>query len=130
MRNRIAYKKIPPFSRVVWAEWGDAILMLGGGQGNEKRKIVLLLAVTRVRGGAVAASLTAELAFVRDDVAAPCIRLGIDRAHRPFAGILTVSRHDIDMERPKAKGAMVARGVAERLDLAAAVGTDKARIVF
>ena len=104
--------------------------MLGGGQGNEKRKIVLLLAVTRVCGGAVAASLAADLAFVCDDIAAAGIRLGKDRAHRTPTGIFAVSGHNIHMERPEAKGAMVARGIAERLDLAAAVGTDKARIIF
>lgn len=105
------------------------MLLARGGQSDKKIEIVLLR-VTGALRGTVAYACAAHLAFVRYNVAAPRIRLGKERAHPAAAGILSIARHHVNVKRIKAKGAMITRGIAKRLDLAAAMGADEARVIF
>ena len=72
----------------------------------------------------------AFFAFVNDDIS--LFRVGFHpyRAHDTAAWISSVSRVYIDMERAEASRAMIARTVAERLNLKPAVFADERVVVF
>ena len=97
-------------------------------QANEEGSVVGLCFC--LVGGAITADLTAFGAAVDDDVAAFCIRLGADGLHLTAAGIGAVTGIDVDVERPQAERAVVARGISKRQDLFAAMLTDESIIVF
>ena len=78
----------------------------------------------------VAAQLAAFLATVDDDIPPLGIRHGAHRLQRPTAGVGAISGVDVHVQAPKAKGAMVARGIAEGLHLPAAMRADKSIVVF
>ena len=81
-------------------------------------------------GGAVAVDLAALGAFVNDDVALFGVGLGGDRLHKPLALARAVARIYIEMLRPQAKGAMISRGIAEGLNLFAAMLADEGVVIF
>ena len=83
-----------------------------------------------VIGGAAAGNGAADGAAVDDDEPPAGVRLGADRLHQPAAGVGAVAGVDVHVERPEAERAMVARGVAERGDLAAAMRADETAVVF
>ena len=80
--------------------------------------------------GFVARDLAATVTAVYEYITAFGVGNGADGAQNAAAGILTVAGVDVHVKRAKAEGAMVARGVAERKHLFAAVLADKAAIVF
>ena len=76
------------------------------GQADEKLNIVgLVFCLVR---GAVALNFAATGAFVYDDVALFCVRLDLYRLHKSVALAGTVSGIFVDVQRPKAEGAVVA----------------------
>ena len=79
---------------------------------------------------AAAAYLAAGLTAMHDDVALARVDLDAYGLKRAAARGGSVPRVNIKVKRPKAEGAMVARAVAKRLDLASAKRADKALIVF
>ena len=81
-------------------------------------------------GGAVAMDLAAFGALMNDDKSLFGVGLGTDRFHLPLTLTGAVSRIDVYVERPKAKGTVVARGVAERLHGLFAMCADKSVVVF
>ena len=101
-----------------------------GGQTDEEGAVIGL------NFGVVSGAVTAELAAfgtaMDDDIAVAVldVGLGADRLQFTAAGVGTVTGVDVNVERPEAKRAVVARGVAEREDLFSAVCTNKAAIVF
>ncbi len=74
--------------------------------------------------------MSAPLAAVRYDIAAPRVRLDLDGTHDAAAPGSPVAGIYVNVERAEANGAMVARRVTERLDLCAAVCADKAAVIF
>ena len=80
--------------------------------------------------GAISVNFSARLALVENDVALFRVRLDADGLHLSAAGICPVAGVDIYVQRPKAEGAVIARGVAKGLDLLAAMLADKAVVVF
>jgi len=64
-------------------------------------------------GGAVSDDGATLFATVSDDVSAAQVGLGAYGAKNTSAGILSVAGENIHVKRGKAKGTMVARGVAE-----------------
>ena len=78
----------------------------------------------------IAAKLTAFGTFVDDDKAAARVGLHTQRHHFAAAVRGAVPGVDVKMKRPQAKGTVVARAIAEGLDLAAAVGADKGGVVL
>ena len=81
-------------------------------------------------GGFVADGCSATVAAVYDYVALLWVRLRLYRAKYPAAGVCPVPWIYIHVKRAKAKRTVIARGVAERQNLLAAVFTYKARVVF
>ena len=79
---------------------------------------------------AAAAYLAASLTAMHDDIALARVDLDAYGLKCAPAQRGSVPRIDVKMKRPKAEGAMVARAVAKRLDLASAMRADKALIVF
>ena len=77
-------------------------------------------------GGAATADLPAFGAFRDDDIAFLGIGLGGDGLQIPPAGVGAVAGIDIHVPRPEAEGTVVAGGVAQGLDLFAAMDADKA----
>ena len=61
--------------------------------------------------GTVAVNFTATCAFVYDNVALFCVCYHLDRLHRRATFTGTVAGIYVDVQRPEAKGAVVARGV-------------------
>ena len=78
----------------------------------------------------VARDLAAAVTAVHEDVAALGVGDGADGAKNTATGILTVSGVNVYVQRAKAKGAVIARGVAKRKNLFAAILANKATIVF
>ena len=76
-------------------------------------------------GGAATADLSAFGAFGDDDVPLLGIGLGGDGLQIPSAGVGAVAGVDVHVPRPEAEGTVVAGGVAQRLDLTAAVDANK-----
>ena len=76
-------------------------------------------------GGAATADLPALGAFGDDDVALLGIGLGGDGLQIPSAGVGSVTGIDVHVPRPKAEGTMIAGGVAQGLDLTAAMDADE-----
>ena len=58
------------------------------------------------------------------------VDLGKDRLHKSAAGVFSVARIYVNVERPQTKGTVIARGIAKRLDLLAAMSANKGGIVF
>ena len=81
-------------------------------------------------GGSVAVDFSAFGALVQNHVTLFGIGFYSDGLHLPAAGVGTVSRIDVHVERPEAEGAMVAGGIAQRKHLLAAMGTNKSVVVF
>ena len=102
--------------------------MLARRETDQERAVVgLNLGFVR---GTVSVDLPAFGATVNDHKALLGIGLGADRLHWSAAFICAISRIDIHMQRPKAKRAMVARGVAQGLYGFSAMLSYKAVIVF
>ena len=80
--------------------------------------------------GTAALDGSASDAAVSYDISSPRVRYRRDRLHLPAAGAGAVAGVFVHMERPEAERAVIARGVAERLDLPAAMRAHKAGIVF
>ena len=80
--------------------------------------------------GAATRERPAFLATVHKNVAAFGVRLGADGTQGSATAVGTIPRMNVHVERVKAKGAMIARGVAERQNLPTAMRTEKAVIVF
>ena len=82
------------------------------GERDDQIEIVglYLCLVRRATSRGCAAFFTA----VNDDVTALGVRLGTDGTQGPAALVCSVSRVYVYVQRIEAKGAMVARGVAER----------------
>ena len=78
----------------------------------------------------VSVYLAASRAFVDDYVALFRVGNYLDRLHRRLALAGAVTGIYIEVERPKAEGAMVSGGIAKRLYFLAAMGADKAVIIF
>jgi hypothetical protein len=78
----------------------------------------------------VAVDFSALGATVNNDVALSCIGLGANGLHLPTASVGSVSGVDVNVQRPKTKRAVVARGKAQGLDLFAAMRANKAAIIF
>lgn len=83
-----------------------------------------------VGGSTITAESTASAAFVRDDKALLGIRLRENGIHNTAAVRCAVAGIYIEMETAEAKRAMVARGIAERRNLASAVLANEAAVVF
>ena len=83
-----------------------------------------------VRLRAVVPREAADGATVSYDEAAAGIGFYGYRLHKPAALRGTVAGVDIDMERAEAERAVIARGVAERFGLPAAMRAHKAGIIF
>ena len=81
-------------------------------------------------GGAAAADLAAFGTAVYYNVALFGVGLGADGLQQAAAFIGAVAGVDVHVDRPQAEGAMVTGGIAKRLDLSAAMGTDEAAVVF
>jgi len=81
-------------------------------------------------GGFVADCRAATLAFMDYYISALGVGLGFYRTENSAAFVCSVAGVYIDVERAKAEGAVVARGVAEWQNLLAAIFADKAVIVF
>ena len=81
-------------------------------------------------GGAVAVYLAAFRAFMNDDVALFGVGLGGDRLHKPLTLACAVAGVYIEMLRPQAKRTVISRGIAERLNLFAAVLADEGVVIF
>ena len=81
-------------------------------------------------GGAAALFGAAFGAFVRDDIAFFEVGLNEDRLHKPQALAGAITGVFVNMYRPQAERAMVARGRAERLYLSSAMSADESRVVF
>ena len=95
-----------------------------GRQPNEQHQIVgLYLGLV---GGAATADLAAFLALGDDDIALLGIGLGGDGLQIATARIGAVTGIDVHVPRPEAEGTVVAGGVAQGLDLFAAMDADKA----
>ena len=73
---------------------------------------------------------SALLALMDNDVTPLWVGLRFDRAKYAAAWVGSVAGVYINMQRAQAKGAMIARGVAEGKNLTAAALTCKAVIVF
>jgi hypothetical protein len=78
----------------------------------------------------VSRNLAAFFAAVNDHVALFRVDLHADGLKCAAALRGAIAGVDVQMERPKAEGAVVARAVAQRLDLLAAMRAKEARIVF
>lgn len=86
--------------------------ILSRGERDDQIEIVgLYLCLVR---GAATRGAAAFFTAMQDDVTTLGIGLGTDGAQGTAAFVGSVSRVDIHVERIEAKGAMVARGVAER----------------
>ena len=48
--------------------------------------------------GTVSANRTAFIALLIQDIAAPCIRLGVDGAHDAAAGVLSIAGQNVNVE--------------------------------
>ena len=81
-------------------------------------------------GRLISVELAALGAFVNDDISLFGICDYLDRLHwrAAFAGAVTGIY--INVERPEAEGAVIARGVAQGLDLLAAMCANKSVIIF
>ena len=73
---------------------------------------------------------TTPLTPVSDYIAAPCVRLCLDRSQYSTTGVSSISRIYVHVDGAEAEGTMVSRRVAKRENLLAAVLADKATIVF
>ena len=93
-------------------------------QPNDQHQVVGLH--LGLMGGAATADLPAFGAFGDDDIALLGIGLGGDGLQIPSAGIGAVAGVDVHVPRPEAEGTVVAGGVAQGLDLTAAMDADKA----
>ena len=80
--------------------------------------------------GAAALFGAAFGAFVGDDISLLRVGLDEDRLHQTEALAGAVAGIFVNMNRPQAERAMVARGRAERLYLSSAMSADESRIVF
>jgi len=80
--------------------------------------------------GAVSVDLTATRAFVNDYVALFGVGYYLDWLHGRAAFAGAVTGIDVDVERPKAKGAVIARRISKRLYFTSAVGAHKSRVIF
>ena len=80
--------------------------------------------------GAATADLAAFGAAVDDDVTLAGVGLGADGLQQAAAFIGAVAGVDVHVDGPQAEWAMVTGGIAKGLDLSAAVGADKAAVVF
>ena len=102
--------------------------ILSRSQRDDQIKIVGLY--FRLVGGTATGCAAAFFTAVNNDVAA----LGIGLCTHGTQGSPTVVRSVagvyVHMQRVKTKGAVVARGVAERQDLTPAMGANKAVVVF
>ena len=78
----------------------------------------------------IARNLTATVAAMHENIAALGIGDGADGAENTATGVLSISGVNINVERAKAEGAMIARGVAERKHLSSAILAGEAVIVF
>ena len=94
-----------------------------GGQLNDEHEIIGLN--LGFMSGAATADLAAFSAFGYDDITLFRVWFGRDRLQITAAGISAVTRVDINVARPQAEWTMVAGGIAQGLDLAAAVDTGK-----
>ena len=74
--------------------------------------------------------LSTTVATVDYHIALFRVGLGADGFHLTAAGIGSVAGVNVHVERPEAKGAMVAGGKAQGEDFLAAMGTEEAVIVF
>ena len=99
-----------------------------GGEADEEIHIVGLDLCFMCRF--VADGRAASFAAVRDDKALFVVGLTADRAQDAAAGIGAVARQNVDVQRAKAKGAVIARSVSEGKHLFAAAHADKSAIVF
>ena len=97
-------------------------------QFNDQADIVRLYVslVSRFATAKLAASLTSGY----DDISFLQIRLGGYRLQFATARVGSVSGIDIHMERPKAKGAMIPRGISQGKHFPAAMSAGKAVIKF
>ncbi len=87
----------------------------------------LILCLVR---GAVTAQFSAHGASVDDHKSSACIGLYADRFHLPAALVGAIPRVDVHMQRPQAKGAMIARGIAQRNYFLSAMRANKTVVVF
>jgi hypothetical protein len=78
----------------------------------------------------VSDGFTALFATVNDYITALGVGKRSYRAKYSAAVILAVAGVDINVKRAKAEWAVVTRGVSERKHLFAAIGTNKAAIIF
>ena len=93
------------------------------GQLNDEHEVIGL--DLGLVGGTATADLTAFFAFGDDDIPLLGIRLGGYGLQVAATGVGAVAGIDVHVPRPQAKGAMVAGGVAQGLDLAAAMDAGK-----
>ena len=97
------------------------------GQADQHIVIVGLIAF---HGGFVAHRLAAFVAAMDDDKALFRIGKGLYGTENALAGVGSVARIYIYMERAKAEGTVISRGVAEGLYLSATVLADETVVVF
>ena len=97
-------------------------------QTDQKADAVRLL--LRLVRGTVAADLAALGAAVNDDVSLSRIRLDTNRLKLSTALVGSVSRVHVNVERPQTKRTVVARGVAQWLDLLAAMRANESVVVL
>ena len=84
----------------------------------------------RLVRGAVAVKLAAFGATVNDHVPLFGVGLYAHGLHLTAALVCAVARIDINVQRPQTKRAMVARGVAQRLDRLSAMRANESVVVF
>ena len=81
-------------------------------------------------GGAATADLAAFGTAMDYNVSFAGVGLGADGLQQAAAFIGAVAGVDVHVDRPQAEGAMVTGGIAQGLDLSAAMGADKSAVVF
>jgi hypothetical protein len=105
-----------------------SVLKFSCGQSDQKLDAVRLY--LSLVGCAISMNFSACTALVKDHVALLCIGLYANGLHVSATGIGSVSRIDVHVQGPQAEGAVIAGGITQRLDLLAAMLTDKSVVIF
>ena len=80
--------------------------------------------------GAVPSDLSAHGASVDDHKSSTRVGFHADRFHLPTALVCAIPGVDVHVQRPQAKGAMIARGIAQRNHFLSAMRANKTVVIF
>jgi hypothetical protein len=98
------------------------------GEGNDEVHIIGLY--RGFMGSLISADTSTFCAAVEENISLFRVWLGTVGKHNASTGVGSISWENIHMERGKAEGTMVARGVTEGFYLLATVGTSEATVIF